>query len=149
MIICKRCSHEGEYKGRNCPSCNGEFVFSDEELAAVRERLAESRAAESIADVAECLHILADSDDIAAMREFALILESGRGAMQDLDGAMKYFRLAAQKNDPLSAYRFSKLISSPNSSFNSLWAACCVSSLKATPPLTVRSHISGHSLLHG
>ena len=121
MIICKRCSHEGEYKGRTCPSCNGEFIFSDEELAAVRERLAESRAAESIADVAECLHILADSDDIAAMREFALILESGRGAMQDLDGAMKYFRLAAQKNDPLSAYRFSKLISRTSDRAGRFW----------------------------
>ena len=109
MIICKSCGKESEYTGAVCPGCKGEFLFSDAELALVRERLIAYRAAASIPDMAECLCILADNGDADAAFEYAALLESGRGVPQSLDGAMKYFRLAAQKNNCAAAYRYSKL----------------------------------------
>lgn len=121
LIVCKNCAHEGEYKGTVCEGCGGEFVFTQDELSAVRTRLDESRAVGSTADVAECLHILADNGDTDAAREYAALLEGGCGIRQSLDGAMKYFRLAAQKNDPFAAYRYSKLISRTSDKAGRFW----------------------------
>lgn len=121
MIICKSCGKESEYTGAECPGCKSEFLFSDGELGLVRERLMTYRAAASIPDMAECLHILADNGDSDAAFEYASLIESGKGVPQSLDGAMKYFRLAAQKNHRTAAYRYSKLASRTSDRAGRFW----------------------------
>ncbi|MBQ8719792.1 MAG: sel1 repeat family protein [Clostridia bacterium] len=121
MIVCEKCGYEGEYTGKACPECKSEFSFEERELAAVRERLIEAEMNENFREVLEYRHILADSGDTAAEREYAQMLERGGTVKCDLDGAMRYFFRAAQKNDPYSAYRYSRLVSRSSDRSGNFW----------------------------
>ena len=121
MIVCGRCGYEGEYTGRTCPKCRAEFSFSENELTAVKERLREAEENEDFSGILEYRHILADTGDTAAEREYAEMLRRGGTVKCDLDGAMRYFFRAAEKNDPYSAYRYSRLVSRSSDRVGGFW----------------------------
>lgn len=109
MIRCKQCAKTTDRFATECPSCNATLTYTRLELD---DSITEARSAIKKRDYEYAVYIfksLADLGVTEAEREYAAILEKGAIAPRDTDGAMKYFYSAAKKNDPYSAYRFSKL----------------------------------------
>ena len=99
MFTCNRCGYAGPYVDATCPMCRAKLTPSTAELDTVRRSLSEALERGDVASIAECRHILADAGDTEAQKDYASMLEHGKVVTQDLDGAMRYFGLAAQKND--------------------------------------------------
>jgi len=72
-------------------------------------------------EVVECYHILADAGYTPAEKEYAKILEKGQLTPRNLDGAMTYFHRAAKKNDPYSAFRYSRLATRASDETGRFW----------------------------
>ncbi len=111
MVICKSCGYSGTPKGKMCPKCNKKIDPSRDELAAM---LAETERALSRREYEQAISsytALAELGVAEAQRELAKLLEHGELINRDLDLSMKYFKLAAEQNDPYSAYRYSRLVS--------------------------------------
>ncbi len=109
MFKCKECSYVGEYVSAFCPYCRRPIVLSPDEIHRKKQELEAALNAKDQDAVLEITHILADAGDREAQRDHAIALERGETVTRDLDGAMKYFFAAAQRNDPVSAYRYSRL----------------------------------------
>ena len=121
MIFCKRCGYEGIYTGRNCPNCNNKIELTNEEL---RELLSELQTAKEDGEyetVVEDYKILSDFGHTESEREYAKLLEKGGIVTRDLNAAKDYYYRAAKKNDPYSAYRYSRLISRSNEEVADFW----------------------------
>ena len=109
MIRCKQCSKTNDRFATSCPDCGAQYSFTRLEL---EDSLDEARSALKKRDYEYGVNIfrsLADLGITEAEREYASMLEKGTVTPRDTDGAMKYFYAAAKKNDPHSAYRFSRL----------------------------------------
>lgn len=109
MFRCAECGHVGKYVGTTCEGCGRRIVLTDTELEELRHRVKEATDRRDTDTRGELLHILADQGDTDAQREFAILLEHGEGVERDLDAAMKYFCLAAEKYDAYSAFRYARL----------------------------------------
>ena len=115
MIFCKVCGYEGAYLSKSCPVCKNEFALDGEEIALLKEDIEEAKALKASEVVTEGYHILADAGDTEGEREWAKILErGGDGVEKSIDGAMEYYRRAAEKFDPYSTLRYSDLLSRIN-----------------------------------
>ena len=126
MIKCKACGYAGEYKGPVCPECGRWLTLTREEAA---ERYSEVERALSEKDYTTALagyRMLADLGYTTAEREYAMILERGELTDRDLDAAMTYFGRAAEKNDAISAYRYSRLAERVGSEASRFWLAFSV-----------------------
>ncbi len=110
MIKCNRCQSEINYSGKTCPICKAEMGLSPTDIEAARRELVTATAQKNSAKVTELRHLLADAGDAESAREYAKHLESSSAASGNIDAAMEYYRLALNKHDPYSAYRYSKLI---------------------------------------
>ena len=109
MIHCNKCGYVGAYYGPKCPSCKEAFNLTPEEI---EEKIIEIEKAEESKQyelAAEGHHVLADAGRTESQKKYAAMLEKGDGVARDLDAAMEYYYMAAEKNDAMSAYRYSRL----------------------------------------
>ena len=111
MIVCQMCGWSGKYESTTCPRCKKKIQLSREDIAARTEKIKKALASREFETAIENYVILADFGDVQAQRELGVLLENGEVLNRDLDRAMKYFLLAAEQNDALSAYRYSRLAS--------------------------------------
>ena len=121
MILCKSCGYEGSYVSKSCPSCKSPLTLDERDLALIRESIEEAKLNKESETVTEGYHILADFGDTDGEREWAKILERGEGAAEDVDAAMDFYRRAAEKFDPFSAYRYSVLLGRINERASRFW----------------------------
>ncbi len=121
MIECKKCGCENPAYELICNECASEFEPTDKECIRL---LAEARSAMERKDYREAVDIyrfLAGNGVTDGEREFALILERGLLLPRDIEMASRYFYSAARKGDPLSAYRYSRLVSRLNREASEFW----------------------------
>lgn len=121
MIRCSKCGYVGSYYGPKCPSCKEAFNLTPEEI---EEKIREIEKAEQLKQyelAAEGHHILADAGRMESQKKYAAMLEKGDGVQRDLDAAMEYYYMAAEKNDAHSAYRYAKLAERTNERVASFW----------------------------
>lgn len=121
MIKCKECGKVASKFETRCPDCKAEYKFSRLEI---EDSLDEARSAIKKREYEYALSIykaLADMGVTDAEREYALLLERGSIIPRDLDGAMKYFFEAAKKNDPLSAFKYSRLAARTSDKASEFW----------------------------
>jgi len=111
MIVCNNCGYSGPYKSRTCPQCKKTITLSRDELALRADEIKRALPARDYETAIENYIILADFGNAEAQREFGILLEHGEVINRDLDRAMKYFRMAAEQNDAVAAYRYSRLVS--------------------------------------
>jgi TPR repeat protein len=121
MITCKFCKHTQKYEKNVCKSCGEKFTLTDAEITERLLLLKELLSKKKYAEAVECHHILADCGNTVSEREYAKILEKGELVPRDLSAAMEYYLSAAKKNDALSAYRYSRLISKSSDSAGRFW----------------------------
>ena len=123
MIKCKVCGHTSLKFEAICPQCQSPLSLTRIEI---EDCLDEARSSMKRRDYEYSLSIykaLADMGIIQAQREYAGILEKGAVVPRDLDKAMSYFYSGALKNDPTSAYRYSKLVSRTSDKASEFWLA--------------------------
>ena len=121
MIRCSKCGYVGAYVANQCPDCKNKFILNAQEIG---DKIAEVRAAERSREyelVAEGHHILADMDILESQKAYAAMLEKGDIITRDLDEAMRYYYMAAEKNDALSAFRYSRLAERTNEQVAFFW----------------------------
>ena len=109
MIICKSCGCELLPMEDVCSSCGTEHILTRVELDYIYSSLKDARKRRDYAEAYSLCKYLADKGYIAAVREWAAILESGELGTPKLDEAMRYFLIAAEERDAYSAYRYSRL----------------------------------------
>lgn len=123
MIRCAKCGYVGNYYGPKCPSCKETFTLTDEEID---EKISEIAKAEELKEyelAAEGHHILADLGRTESQKKYAALLERGDVVPRDLDAAMEYYYMAAEKNDGTAAYRYSRLAERASDKAASFWLA--------------------------
>lgn len=123
MIHCNKCGYIGSYYGPKCPSCKETFNLTATEI---EEKIQEINAAEKARQyelVAEGHHILADLGRTESQKKYAEMLEKGDAVLRDLDAAMNYYYMAAEKNDAWSAFRYSRLAERTSDKAASFWLA--------------------------
>ena len=121
MIRCPSCGHITEYTSPICPSCHTKYTYSDQQIDDTLEEIAQALEAREFETALEGYHILADMGHTTSQREYASMLESGDIVAKDLDAAMHYFSLAAEKNDAYSAYRYARLAERHSEVTASFW----------------------------
>jgi len=121
MIRCNKCGYVGSYYGPKCPSCKEIISLTPEEIDEKIEEinLAEEHRQYELA--AEGHHILADMGRTESQKKYAAMLERGDSVPRDLDAAMEYYYMAAEKNDATSAYRYSRLAERTSDKASSFW----------------------------
>ena len=121
MIRCNKCGYVGSYYGLKCPSCKEIFNLTPEEID---EKIEEINVAEEHRQyelAAEGHHILADMGRTESQKKYAAMLEKGDSVPRDLDAAMEYYYMAAEKNDATSAYRYARLAERTSEKAASFW----------------------------
>lgn len=121
MIRCSKCGYVGAYIAKNCPDCNEEFILTAEEIEEKIQEIAQAENSRQYELAAEGHHILADMGRTESQKEYAALLEKGDIVARDLDKAMKYYYMAAEKNDAYSAYRYSVLADRTNDKVAMFW----------------------------
>ncbi len=121
MIICKKCGAGVKYTGSPCPKCNEIFTFDEVDIENARAILEDALNNKQYEEVLECYHILADAGECDAERAYAKIYEKGSLAPRNFAIATEYYGRAARKNDPYSAYRYSRLIMRDNDETGRFW----------------------------
>ena len=111
MILCQICGWRGEYKSTTCPRCKKKIQLSRDDIAKRTEKIKKALSSHDFETAIENYIILADFGDAQSQRELGILLENGELVNRDLDRAMKYFLLAAEQNDAVAAYRYSRLAS--------------------------------------
>lgn len=110
MIKCKGCGKAIPHYETVCPSCGAAPELTEIEC---RELLKEAEECNKRNDFTTAVNIykfLAAAGSADGERELALVLERGLLLPRDLEMAMKYFYSAAQKGDPLSALKYSRML---------------------------------------
>lgn len=123
MIYCKKCGYEGIYTGPICSQCGVRIQLDAHELVDLKKEIKAAREAGEYETVIENVLILADMGDTDGEREYAKLLEKGSLVPRDMDLATDYYYRAAKKNDPISAYRYARLVSRVNDTAGRFWLA--------------------------
>jgi TPR repeat protein len=146
MIICKRCGNKDVYTGAPCSWCGEKFTLTSEDVKNKIEELEVAIREKYYEEMLECYHLLADVGYTDAEKEYAKILERGQLTERNLDLAMKYFYKAAKKNDPTSAYRYSRLVSRENDDAARFWLfyAAVLGCIEAYPATAEELSALGH-----
>ena len=121
MIRCAKCGYVGSYYGPKCPSCKQIFSLTAEEI---EEKILEIEKAEEMKEyelAAEGHHILADLGRTESQKKYAALLEKGDIVARDLDAAMSYYYMAAEKNDARAAFKYSRLAERTSDRAASFW----------------------------
>lgn len=123
MIECKKCGYVGSYYGPKCPTCKEIFNLTPEEI---NEKINEIKKAEQSRQyelAAEGHHILADLGRTESQKKYAALLERGDIVPRNLDAAMDYYYMAAEKNDAHAAFRYSRLAERTSDKAAYFWLA--------------------------
>lgn len=123
MINCNKCGYVGAYYGPKCPACKEKFNLSPTEIEEKVREIAKAEQHREYELVAECHHILADFGRVESQKKYAEMLERGDSVLRDLDAAMTYYYMAAEKNDATAAYRYSRLAERTSDKASSFWLA--------------------------
>ena len=121
MIRCSVCGYVGAYTSEQCPDCKEKFRLTPAEIDEKIAEISHAEQARQYELVAEGHHILADMGRTLSQKEYASMLERGDIVARDLDEAMKYYYMAAEKNDAFSAYRYSRLAERTNEKVAFFW----------------------------
>ena len=121
MIKCNSCNKQIEYSGKNCPECGEHLGLTETDLSDIRALLARATAEKNTSEIYYYTHVLADFGDSEDMKSYARLLEKGDHLLRDMDGAMEYYKLAAERDDPYSAYRYSRLVGRMSEIAHSFW----------------------------
>ena len=145
MIKCKNCGYEIEYTGKACPVCGSDVKPCAENAEDARRELERALKERNPSKIRSLHHLLADFGDTASEREYAKILEKSDLEGENIDTAMDYYFRAAQKNDPYSAYRFSKLIGRSSERSAAFWLkyAAVLGSINSYPDVSDYFSIAG------
>lgn len=140
MIRCNKCGYVGSYLGPQCPSCKENFNLTPEEI---EEKIIEIENAEELRQyelAAEGHRILADMGRLESQKKYASLLEKGDIVTRDLDAAMEYYYLAAEKNDAYSAFRYAKLAERTSEKAALFWLnyAAALGCVESYPVLAAR-----------
>ena len=123
MFKCKVCGYESTLVPSACPECGREVCLSDAESREILSALKKAKKSRKYEYAVSGYRALAEMGVTEAQIEYARILERGELVPKDLDLAMKYFYLAAQKNDAYGAYRYSRLLSRHSDRGSRFWLA--------------------------
>ena len=123
MIRCSSCGYIGAYEGSRCPSCKEYFNLTPEEIEEKIDEIKRAEEAREYELAAEGHHILADLGRIDSQKEYAGMLERGDIVARDLDKAMEYYYMAAERNDGYSAFKYSRLAERTSDKAASFWLA--------------------------
>ena len=123
MIHCDKCGYVGAYLGPRCPQCNEAFDLTPAYIEEKVREINEAQRKKHYELVAEGHHILADLGRCESQIKYAEMLEKGDGVLRDLDAAMSYYHMAAEENDALAAYRYSRLAERTSDKAASFWLA--------------------------
>ena len=110
MIRCKGCGRENPKYQLKCPSCGAAPVLADGESEMLLSEAEQLIFRNDFLHAVEIYKFLAAAGSADGERELGLILERGLLLPRDLEMAMQYFYSAAMKGDPLSAYKYSRLV---------------------------------------
>lgn len=111
MIECKNCRRKYDYKERVCPECGTPMAPTAEEITIAKRGLDRALSAKNADEILIYRHFLADVGDTESLREYAKMLEKKNDPTpESIDTAMGYYKRAAEKLDPYSAYRYSRLV---------------------------------------
>ncbi len=120
MYRCFKCGYTGIADGK-CPACGSEKIMSEQALAETLAELRCSMKNRKYEYAAMGYRSLAELGVTEAEIEYGKMLEAGELLPRDLDLAMKFFYSAAEKCDPLGAYRYSRLISRHSDGASRFW----------------------------
>lgn len=123
MIKCKNCAAVTHELLSACPECGREIILSAVECDDLIDDAKRSVKKREYENAIKIYKFLAEKGVTEAERELALILERGELLPRDLDGAMKLFFSAANKNDSFSAYRYSRLAARTSDKASDFWLA--------------------------
>ena len=121
MIRCNKCGYVGSYYGPKCPSCKEAFNLTPEEIEEKIEEINQAEEHREYELAAEGHHVLADAGRTESQKKYASMLERGDCVPRDLDAAMDYYYMAAEKNDAFSAFRYSRLAERTSEKAASFW----------------------------
>ena len=149
MIKCKNCDNRYDYTARPCAICGAEVPIDKEDVDFTRRELERAISQRASTKIFSCRHLLADAGITEQQREFAKLLELGEHRLTDPDAAAKYYYKAARKNDPYSAYRYSRLILETNKDHASFWLkyAAVIGSPDAYPRVAELFSLEGKEAL--
>ena len=145
MFKCKQCGYEGDYTAEPCVNCGAEPVIDEQDVAITKRELEKALADRNIGKIFASRHLLADSGNAVAQREFAKLLERGEYQLRDIDAAMEYYRLAARQNEPYSAYRYAKLVDRTSEVASNFWLkyAAVLGSINSYPDAAILFSLEG------
>ena len=109
MIKCKHCSFMNEGIDTKCKICGESLTPSESECKELLTTAKFLEAKKNYIEAVDIYRFLANLGITEGEREYAIALENGVLLSRDYELAMKYFFSAAKKNDPYSAYRYSRL----------------------------------------
>lgn len=147
MIRCSNCGYVGAYITDSCPDCNKKYTLTQEEIEEKIDEINRAERARQYELVAEGHHILADLGRLESQKEYASMLEKGNIVARDFDEAMKYYYMAAEKNDAFSAYRYALLADRANDKVAMFWLtyAAALGCVEAYPTLADKLARSGEN----
>ncbi len=150
MIRCAKCGHIDTYTGIQCPACKERLFLAEEEINEKIEEITKAASTKQYELVAEGHHILADFGRVESQREYATMLEKGDIVTRDLDAAMKYYYMAAEKNDAYSAFKYSRLAERTSDKAAMFWLTYsailgCVESYPVLAAKLAESHDNEHA----
>ena len=145
MIRCNKCGYVGSYYGPKCPSCKEAFNLTPEEIEEKIEEINQAEEHREYELAAEGHHILADAGRTESQKKYATMLERGDCVPRDLDAAMDYYYMAAEKNDAFSAFRYSRLAERTSEKAASFWLtySAALGCVEAYPVLAEKLAIDG------
>ena len=138
VIKCKNCGYECEYTGNSCIVCGSDIKPDTSDAENARRELERALKERNASRIKALHHLLADFGDTVSEREYAKILEKSDSQAENIDTAMAYYFAAAKKNDPYSAYRFSKLIGRSSERSAAFWLryAAVLGSINSYPDVS-------------
>lgn len=146
MITCKKCGYDGEFTEPKCPHCRNALILNQEEIDSQLSLIKQALSDKDYDTVAETYRFLAEVGIVEGEREYARYLEKGDVIERDLNLAMTYFKRAAEKNDPYSAYRYSRLATRENDATARFWLifSAIIGCTDAYPDLAEEFSLSGY-----
>ena len=122
MIRCKTCKRENPKYELTCPECGASPELTERECKSLLREAEEKFEKNDFLSMVEIYKFLAAAGCADGERELALILEKGQLLPRDLDMSMQYFFSAAKRGDPISAYKYSRLVIG-NDAIANFWLA--------------------------
>lgn len=120
-MICKSCKSAVDELDSVCPFCKNEILLDSGECLTLWNKAVLAKRNKEYELYYKLCERLADGGFIPAVREWGSILESGELGEANLDGAMRCFKIGADRCDAYSAYRYSRLVGRESEERSNFW----------------------------